>query len=160
EVSDPTVKNVSSGIVTDTMMVALIDGSGATVGGAPQQATISGGNWNVTYPIGEQPPVGYYSVVVQAEDAVGHTTSVTKTVRMDVRAPSVEFDSAALPDSFLSSTTLKGVVSELPNFSGQVANFHFTESAAATSFSGAVDGSITATCTSCPSQTASPFSYG
>jgi hypothetical protein len=128
-VSDPALSdgNPGSGIITNTVMVQLIDEFGKPVADGAQQATISGSAWSIDYQMTGRHPVGYYSIAITAEDQVGNraTTTVGSLV-LDTYAPTVDVDRDTLPGDVISQTTvITGSMIDVPEPGGAVAKYHF-----------------------------------
>jgi hypothetical protein len=163
-ISDPRLSTAvaGSGINTETVLVSLIDTTGAVVAGGPYLATISGSTWSVDYAVTDDRPVGRYTVRMAAADQIGNSvTQDLGTVLLDGRAPAVKFNSSTVSRDILGPMTLSGIVSEPPAPAGEVASFHFTENDSASSFAGTTDGSIVAACIGgCPWRTVGAFGDG
>lgn len=133
-VATPSV--AGSGVVTNTVMVSLVDGIGGLVSEKPQQATVTGSAWAIDYEITGLRPQGVYTIVVSLEDAVGNgTTTAVGSLSFDERSPNVELSYWELPTTIISqTTTLSGAVTELPDWGDNVVEHHFEEMAGATLF--------------------------
>ncbi len=151
--SDPAIAGaVGSGVVTETAVISLISPSGAVLGGSSQNLTINGSNWSVEYVVVGERPSGIYTIEVTLEDAAGNVgVSTVGTVRVDKRPATADLNTLRLPGVVISnSLVLSGSVSDIPNWGGDIAHYHFEEAAGATTFGDASGSQNHGTCTACP----------
>lgn len=158
--NDPTLAGTTvagSGVVTDTVLVSLIDQAGGLVSEQPQAAMVSGGTWSVNYVLDGNRPQGTYTLFVSLEDEVGNQRTVSVgSLRFDERPPSVDLDNWRLPATQIISQTqvLSGTVSELPSWGDNMVVHHFEEEPGASIFYNAATSQyITpthSTCAACP----------
>ena len=162
-VTDPPVGSVAgSGVLTNSVMVSLVNSTGEILDGAAQRATVSGNNWSIDYVSGGTKPFGTYTVTVSVEDEMGNIgTMAVGTILLDARPAQVDVNYWQLPgDVITESLTLSGTVSEQAFWGGALARYHFEEPAGSTTF---YDNHIElehATCTNCPVSTAGQFGQG
>ncbi|MCP4428773.1 MAG: LamG domain-containing protein, partial [Chloroflexi bacterium] len=134
-ISDPDIAiGISgSGVVTNTVLISLVDSSGAILNGAPQAVTVSGWGWSIDYLLGGERPSGRYTIEVTSADLMGNeATAVIGAIYLDERSPSVDTLNGVLPAVMISDTlVLSGTVGDQPAWGGAVARFHFEEGAGA-----------------------------
>lgn len=162
-ISDPNIGSAAgSGVVANTVKVALVNGLGLILDGSAQLATVSGGTWSLDYVAAGERPFGPYTVVVYAEDAVGNSVeTAVGTILLDERPPSSDINLWQLPPAVISQTLiLSGTVSEAEDWGGALARYHFEEASGATTFHDSSVQQNHATCTNCPNVTAGLFGQG
>lgn len=145
-----------SGVVTNTVLVQLIDSANGIVSGSPQLATVTGSDWTVDYMMSGMAPHGVYTIAVSLEDVVGNGTTIAEqSLLLDERPPSVDVAPLALPKIAISQTmTITGTASELPNWGSGVVEHHFEEPVGSTLFYNTTSSqfyTVThSTCIACP----------
>ena len=117
-VSDGTITGgfAGSGVVTNTVMIALTGSDGHLLSNNRQRATVSGNNWSLNFNILSELPSGTYTVSLQVQDAVGNQADFTNlgTIKLDGVAPVAAVDSNASPQVVSSTivTPVQGTVSD------------------------------------------------
>jgi len=161
-ITDPVINNIAgSGIYTPTVMVALYDGANELAGtGVAQLAVVVNNTWSIDYRFTGIQPSGTYTIKVTATDVLGNTaTTSVGTLSLDARPSEIDVDRDVLNRSQIISetTSIKGVVSEQANWSGELVKYHFEEPVGATSFADTGNLGADAACISCPTTTTGLF---
>lgn len=160
-ISDPDVpaSQAGSGVITNSVMLALVDKTGAILGGISQPVTVTGTTWEIDYATTGQRPAGTYTVTITAEDGVGNKGSTEAgTIQIDERPPSVDMTPGILTGYAISnSRPISGTISDLPDWGSAVAQYHFEEPAGSTQFNDSSPQENHAQCTTCPAFKDGPF---
>ncbi|MBK9055194.1 MAG: LamG domain-containing protein [Chloroflexi bacterium] len=129
--SDPNLNTTpvvaGSGVVTNTVLVELLDSANGLISEGEQQATVTGSSWSVNYKLEGSRPQGTYSVRITLADNVGNVSLMTLgTVRFDERPPKATFNQWEVNSEVISSTlTLRGNVSDQADWAGEAAHYAF-----------------------------------
>ncbi|HSH01807.1 MAG TPA: LamG-like jellyroll fold domain-containing protein [Anaerolineae bacterium] len=154
-ITDPDIAAslAGSGVATRTATIGLYDESGSLAGNKGMQALMDRDNdvYSVNYVFAGMRPHGVYSVTVTVEDEVGNVSSaVVGTVRLDARPPTVQMINWSEPIALTEVDVISGTAHDIPNWGGQLAQYHFEEDSLATAFYDSSDEGRHATCTNCP----------
>ncbi|MCO5189956.1 MAG: hypothetical protein M9918_17410 [Anaerolineae bacterium] len=156
---EPQIGSVAgSGIVTDSVMIALHSATGDILDGGSQRAAVDGAAWSVDYRSGGALPQGVYTVTLSVQDAVGNSNTFdVGTIVLDERASSADVNRWQLPVTTIISDTLvlTGTVSEAADWGNELGVYHF-EQVTEPFYDSGFDLAH-ATCTNCPSSTAGVY---
>ena len=162
EVNDPDVGSVAgSGVTVNDITVTLVDERGHVLGSPNQTVdTLVSGTWTATYDVtGVAAPLGSYTVLVTAADALGNTATTTLgTIALDESNSDTQF-ADLIPAYAISDTqTVTGVVYDHPAWYGLSLDLHFEEAAGSQRFHDYGRYANHATCITCPTTTTdTPF---
>ncbi|MBP7998168.1 MAG: hypothetical protein KA314_02115 [Chloroflexi bacterium] len=154
--SDPNLNTTpavaGSGVVTNTVLVELLDAANGLIGEGEQQATVTGTSWSVNYRMEGARPQGTYAVRITLADHVGNVSLMTLgTIRFDERPPKATFDSWEVDAQVISTTlTLSGNVSDQADWAGEAAHFAFEEGVGSSIFYDSSANGVHLNCTNCP----------
>ncbi|MBK9051468.1 MAG: hypothetical protein IPL78_11290 [Chloroflexi bacterium] len=165
-VNDPNLTTTpaiaGSGVVTNSVLVTLIDETGGLLGEESQLATVNGSTWNIDYRMEGARPQGVYTISLSLEDQVSNqTTVVIGTIQYDEQPSQASLNSWDVDSDIISTTvTLKGAVSDQANWGGEAIQIHFEEPSGATIFHDSTPEENHSTCTNCPIITTGFYGQG
>ncbi len=121
-VSDPALADGNSGSGVIRVQVVVRDESGTALGDGKHDATLSGSSWSIDYGFDNNNIPSNINVIVVATDGAGNESSLTRKLALDMAAPNVTLDAAALAPNgaaIISETArLQGTIDALPVAAG------------------------------------------
>ena len=121
-ISDPNLVDgfAGSGVVTDSVLISLLNSDGLVLGSSAQRATVNGSTWTIDYAVPDAEPLGVFAIRAQAADRMGNTAnfnlgsvrldSVGPVAQANINAGSVISNATTI---ITSTTSLTGTVAEI-----------------------------------------------